>query len=198
LKEAKSAKLQRIAFISSVVMRYQGQNGFHWWVFDVKQQAVQLIRESGIPYTIFYPSTFMENFDGNYRKGNKMLLAGKSNQKMYFIAGEDYGRQVAQSFKLQPTANKEYVIQGPEAFTTEEAIAQYIKYYKKEQLSVSRAPLGVIKFLGRFSQRMSYGAHIIEALNNYPEKFEAHNTWQELGEPVITIRQFAEWKNQDR
>ncbi len=34
--------------------------------------------------------------------------------------------------------------------------------------------------------------HIIEALNNYPEKFEAQSTWNELGKPSITLKDFAQ------
>jgi hypothetical protein len=51
-----------------------------------------------------------------------------------------------------------------------------------------------LKFAGVFSQKMNYVAHIIEALNNYPEKFSAENTWRDLGKPTITLKDFAEMK----
>jgi hypothetical protein len=38
---------------------------------------------------------------------------------------------------------------------------------------------------------MNYGYHILEALNNYPEKFEAEKTWQQLGSPKITLEEFC-------
>jgi hypothetical protein len=37
--------------------------------------------------------------------------------------------------------------------------------------------------MGLFSNKFSYGAKIVEALNNYPEKFESEKTWEELGKP---------------
>src|SRR5690349_16933605 len=49
LAAAKTKNLKRIVYLSSIVMRYQGMNGFHWWAFDVKQNAVNMIKESGIP-----------------------------------------------------------------------------------------------------------------------------------------------------
>jgi uncharacterized protein YbjT (DUF2867 family) len=194
LDAAKEKKIKRIGFLSSIVMRYQGMNNFDWWVFDLKAKAVQLIKESEIPYTIFYPSTFMENFEGNYRQGNKILLAGTSMHKMFFIAGQDYGKRVASAFRNTPTENKEYVIQGPEAFTADEAALEYIKHYSKSKLKISKAPLGVLKFVGKFVTKVNYASHIIEALNNYPETFEADQTWKDLGAPTITLRQFAEQK----
>ncbi|HEY0655778.1 MAG TPA: NmrA family NAD(P)-binding protein [Chryseosolibacter sp.] len=192
LAAAEKSKIKRIGFISSIVMRYQGMNTFNWWVFDMKQEAIKLIKASPLPYTIFYPSTFMENFEGNYRRGNSILLAGESKHKMYFIAAADFGKQVANSFERLRNENKEYDIQGLEAFTADEASLEFIKHYKKATLKISRAPLPLLRFIGKFVQRLNYAAHIIEAMNNYPEKFSAENTWRELGKPEITLKEFAE------
>ncbi|MBT1697474.1 NAD(P)H-binding protein [Fulvivirgaceae bacterium PWU4] len=192
LTAAKKAGIQRIGFISSLVMRYQGMNNFNWWVFDMKREAVQKVKRSGIPYTIFYPSTFIDNFETTYRMGSRILLAGTSHHKMHFISAADYGKQVARSFQILRNENREYVVQGPEAFTADEAAEEYIRHYKKGKLAISRAPLGLLRLMARFSQKMDYGVNIIEALNNYPERFEAQNTWNELGKPMTTIRSFAE------
>lgn len=191
LRAAKKTGLRRVLFVSSLVMNYQGMNGFSWWAFDVKKKAVAMIRESGIPHTIFYPSTFMENFGGNYRRGNMIMLVGTSRHPMYFIAGDDFGKQVARSLTGSPEGNKEYTIQGPEAFTTDEAAAVYVAHYRKTKLKISRTPLGLLKFLGNFNRTMHYGAHIIEAMNQYPEEFESQKTWDELGRPMITLQQYA-------
>lgn len=191
LAAAKKHRLKRIGFVSSLVMNYQGMDGFDWWVFDMKRQAVDKVKASGIPYTIFYPSTFMENFDTTYRRGQKILLAGTSLHKMYFIAGEDFGKQVSRSFQILEDENREYAIQGPEGFTADEAAKEYIRYYKKDKLKISRAPLMLLKFLGKFSTRINYGYHIVTALNNYPEKFESEKSWEELGKPSVTLKLYA-------
>ena len=189
---AKAADIKRIGYISSLVQRYQGMNGFSWWVFDIKAAAIQMIKDSGIPYTIFYPSTFMENFDkGGYVQGNRINLAGTSYHPMYFIAGADYGRQVAKALQLPSAANQEYVVQGPEAFTAYKAAKVYAENYRKARLSIIKAPLGIIKFLGMFNHKLNYLASIIEALNNYPEKFESEITWKELGRPQITFEEYS-------
>jgi uncharacterized protein YbjT (DUF2867 family) len=188
---AKEAGIKRIAYLSSLVMFYQGMNGFDWWVFDIKHKAVKMIKESGIAYTIFYPSNFMESLLNMYKQGKMLMLSGKSEHPMYFISAVDYGKQVAKSFSILNDENKEYTIQGKEAFTADEAVKLFRNHYKKEKLFITKAPLGMLKFLGNFNTRMSYGAHIIEALNKYPEKFGAELTWKELGEPEMSVKRFA-------
>jgi len=187
---AKEAGIRRIAYLSSLVMRYQGMNDFRWWVFAMKQQAVELIKSSGIPSVIFYPSTFMESLSALYKAGPFMLLAGESKFKQHFIAADDYARQVVQSFRVPVDHHQEYVVQGPAGFTSDEAVALFAKHYRRK-LFTMKVPLGLIGFYGTFIQKMNYGYHILEALNKYPERFEADRTWSTLGKPVITVEEFA-------
>jgi hypothetical protein len=134
-------------------------------------------------YSIFYPSSFMESFDkGGYRQGPRIALAGTSKHKMFLISGNDYAKQVVRAFQ-SGDGNQEFIIQGQEAFTADEAAKFYVDNYKEKKITIMKAPLGLLSFLGKFSAKMSYGAHMIEALNNYPEKFEAEKTWQQLGRP---------------
>lgn len=183
LNVVKQSSIKRIAYLSSLVHFYQGENGFNWWVFDIKQQAVEKIKNCGIPYSIFYPSTFMESFDkGAYRQGNNIMLAGTSKYKMFLISGSDYGKQVVNAFQLD-NGNNDYIVQGQEGFTADEAAKFYIENYNKKKVTIMKAPISMLKFLGLFTNKFNYGANIVEALNNYPEKFEAQTTWQKLGIP---------------
>jgi hypothetical protein len=185
LKVAKEANIKRVGYLSALVQFYQGQNGFNWWAFDIKQTAVEKIKNSGIPYSIFYPSTFMESFDkGAYRQGNSIALAGISKHKMFLISGSDYGKQVAKAFQLD-NGNNDCIVQGQEGFTADEAAKFYIDNYKKNKVTIMKAPIFMLKFLGFFTNKFNYGANIVEALNNYPEKFEAEETWKTLGKPQM-------------
>ena len=189
---AKRAGIKRIGYLSSLVHLYQGMNGFDWWVFRIKQEAVSKIKASGIPYTIFYPSTFMESIFYQSKQGIMVALGGTSEYPLYYIAAADYARQVATSFQKLGDESKEYVIQGPEAFTQDAAARLFIKYYTKEKLFTMWAPMFMMKMMGVFSQKFNYGYHIVTALNKYPEIFKAASTWEELGKPTITLKEFAE------
>ena len=162
---AKECGTKRLGYLSSLVHFYQGQNGFNWWVFDRKKNAVQKIKNSGIGYSIFYPSTFMESFDkGAYRQGNKIALAGLSNHKMFLVAGGDYGKQVVHSFQLNNGSN-DYFIQGQEGFTADEAAKFFVDNYEGKKIKIIKAPIELLKILGLFSNKFNYGAKIVEALN---------------------------------
>jgi hypothetical protein len=183
LQAIKNSSIKRIAYLSSLVHFYQGQNNFNWWVFDIKKKAVEKIKSSGVAYSIFYPSMFMECFDkGAYRQGNNIMLAGTSKYKMFLIAGNDYGKQVVNAH-LMVSGNHEYIIQGQEGYIADDAAKFYIDNYHKTKVKIMKMPISIMKFFGMFTNKFNYGAHIVDALNNYPENFEAEKTWQDLGKP---------------
>lgn len=188
---AKRRGIKRVSYLSSLLMNFQGTNGFKWWVFDVKLNAVKQVKSSGIPYTIFYPSTFMENIFYRQKKGDKIRLAGTSKYKMFFISADDYAKQVANSYRLLGEENRDYPVQGLFPYTSDEAASIFIKFYKKEVLSIQKLPFFVLSFLARFSQRFNYLSNIVFAMNHYSERFQAELTWRELGKPIITIEQYA-------
>ncbi len=188
---AKASGIKRIIYLSSLVHFYQGMNGFDWWAFRVKADAIEKIKRSGIPYTIFYPSTFMETFPFQMMRGKKIAAMGRSTMPMWFIAAADYAKQVSNSLRLLKNESKEYTVQGQDPYTFEEATKIFIDNYPKVILSVMRLPLGIAKFIGVFSQKLNYVWHICDALNRYPEKFESQQTWNELGKPATRLADFA-------
>lgn len=190
VEAAKEKGVKRLIYLSSVVKNYQHMNGFSWWAFDIKQKAVDLIKSSGLNYTIFYASAFMETYPGLMIQGSKIMMIGKSIAPMWFIAAKDYAKQVVKSLETAGNQNKEYVIQGLQPFTFEEASRMFIDNYSKKKLKIMRAPMGMAKFFSHFSAKMNYGVHICEALNKYPEKFEGEKAWAELGKPAITLKDF--------
>lgn len=192
IQASRLAGVKRIGYLSSLIIRYQGMDGFDWWVFDVKQKAVQLIKESGIPYSIFYPSCFLDSLNGTQRLGRIVLLVGRSVVKPWYVSARDYGEQVAKAFLLaQDEQNQEYIIQGPEALTQHEAAERFVAAYKKEKLMVLTIAPFFLQFGRLLAQQADYGLHITEAINHYPEVFEAAQTWDDLGKPVTTVDQFA-------
>lgn len=192
IEAARQAGVGRIAYLSSIIMRYQGMNDFQWWVFDVKQEAVRLIKASGIPYSIFYPSCFIDSINRTQRAGRFVLLVGRSSVRPWYISASDYGKQLVRALQIAKAGqNQDYVIQGPEAVTQHEAAKRFVAAYRKEELSLLTTPPFFLKMGSLFSAQASYGWHITEALNRYPEVFEAGQTWTDLGKPQTTIEDFA-------
>lgn len=194
IEAAKKTSIERIGYLSSLVHQYNGGKGFRWWVFELKKDAVNKIRNCGIPYTIFYPSTFMENFDkGAYRQGSFMLLSGHSRFRMYLISADDFGVQVVNAFEINE-GNHEYVIQGENGFTADEAAVFYKIHCRQEKVIIMKFPFGLLRLAGMFNNKYNYGAKMIEALNNFPEKFQASKAWKELGKPQTKFIDYIKCK----
>ena len=185
----RTARVPHVAYLSS---NMQKNSPMKWWVLEGKQEAVRVLRQSGLDHTIFYPANFMESLPLRMRQGKRIAIAGRPRETSYWIAAEDYAEQVVAALRrAEPGVSREYPIQGPEALKADQAAETFVKNYAAEPLSVARAPLAVFRLLGLFSPTMDYVRHISEALNTTPEPFAADRTWAELGKPKTTLAQFA-------
>lgn len=181
--------IKRIAYMSSVLQYNQVENEDSWWVFRVKKDAVNYVRDSGIPFTIFYPSTFMEAFQSTYRRGKKVLVYGQSNFPIYFISLQDYARMVVNSLKIPTTQDKEYFIQGADCYKIQDAARLFVKHQTGCKLSF--ISLNWLKFMSIFSDKYKFLYELSAALNDNNEQFVADDAWKELGKPEISFNTFA-------
>jgi uncharacterized protein YbjT (DUF2867 family) len=190
LAAARACAIKRIGYVSAMIKDIEN---CRWWVLDVWRSALSRIKASGIPYTIFYPSNLMETIEQRHMLGGALVLAGTSHYCNYWMAGEDFARQVARSFAIANAANREYFMQGPEPMTYEEA-ARRFAHASAASPRVVKVPLAAFYALGLLSQSMHFNARILDAVQRFPEEFKAAQTWAELGEPSITIEEFARGK----
>lgn len=89
-----------------------------------KWQAEQAIRASGVPYTIFRPTWFMESLP-LFIQGGAAILIGRQPHRLRWLAAEDYARMVVRSYRTAEALGKELYIYGPEALTMREALGRY-------------------------------------------------------------------------
>lgn len=188
LAALKTSSVQQVGFLSSFLARnYQGS----WWAMNAKKQAIQKIKKLHIPYTIFYPANFMQNFNGGMRDGKKVNIIGTSKEKSWWIDAEDFGKQVANAFKSEKSFNREYAVQGLYPLTTLEAATIFVKNRTKENLTIAKLPMGIAKLLSIFVKPLRYVVPLIDTMNHNKETFEAQETWNDLGKPKTTIEMFA-------
>ena len=185
LAAAAAAGVTRIGYLSALI----ADSPERWWVLDVWRAAIARVKACGIPSTIFYPSNFMETLPQRHVMGGALVMIGSALYPNYWIAGADYGRQVARAFALPEAANREYVIQGPEPLTYAEAAARFAA---AKGLRLVKVPLWIFAAAGLVSPAMDYNARIMRTLLGYPEEFKAQAAWDALGRPDHDARGFRE------
>jgi uncharacterized protein YbjT (DUF2867 family) len=185
LAAARSTGIKRIGYLSAMIH----DSPSRWWVRDVWRNAIARIKGSGIPYTIFYPTNFMETLPQRHMLGRTFVMTGWSRNRNYWIAGRDFGRQVARSFAIPEAANREYVVQGPVPMTYNEAARRYVGAAGiPRRLTL---PLFFIDIAGIVSPSLCFNGRMMRMVLRYPERFEAEDTWRDLGRPATTIEEFA-------
>ncbi|MDD2798349.1 MAG: NAD(P)H-binding protein [Bacteroidales bacterium] len=188
LSVAKELRIKQVAYLSSFLARnYKGD----WWVMKAKNKSIQKVKNSGLNYTIFYPSNFMENFENGFVRGNKMTIMGNPKEKAWWISGEDFGRTVVAAFNLEKAKNREYPVQGLEALTIGEACQIAVENYAKQKLTLSHAPMGLFKFLAIFVGELKFVTKLMDVMYANKEPFESQKTWDELSKPAVTIEKYV-------
>lgn len=96
-----------------------------WYpMIDEKLKAEEVLTKSGVAYTIFRPSWFMDALALFVRDGRATVF-GKQKQPYYFLAVADFARAVSKSYQTEEAVNKTFVVNGPKAMLMQDALQQY-------------------------------------------------------------------------
>ncbi|MDZ7772657.1 MAG: NAD(P)H-binding protein [Balneolaceae bacterium] len=188
LDAAAESGVRRIGYLSSMVCKY---SDYDWWVFDYQRRACDMLRTSELTTLLFYPSNFYENITELQMSGGRIMLGGSQKTQSWWVGASDYGKQVAAAFRLEDRSDREYVIQGPDAYNWREAAEEFIEHYDARKLKTMWSPLWPFRLMGFFSNTLDFQYQILKAINHYDEKFAAEETWKELGRPQTSLADFA-------
>jgi len=142
-KAAAKNGLERISYISGRTVAEENR----WFpMINRKFQAEQAIRESGVPYTIFCPTMFMELLPMFVVKGRASVM-GKQPHPFHWVAAEDFARMVSAAFKLEEAASQRQFVLGPEAIPMREALSRYCAAFHPEIKKVATMPFWLVKLV---------------------------------------------------
>lgn len=184
-------ELQRITYVS-----WPNATEDNAWFPPVKEKllAEEVIRESGIPYTIFCPTTAMENIP-MFVQGNRAAVIGKQARPYHWLAADDFGRTVSASYGLEETANKRLFIYGPESILTHEAVRRYCSLFHPEITKISTMPYWLVKIMATMmrSKEMKFGSSLLAFCEKVGEGGDPAEANHILGAPKTTL---DEWLKQ--
>lgn len=155
-----------------------------------KFRGEQALKASGVPYTLFRASWFMESLP-LFKQGKAISLIGNQIHSLHWIAAEDYARMVSQSYKSDEALNKDLYIFGPEAFTMGEAMKIYIEGTDLKVTPISTTMLAILGAL-TFNTEWKSMAVLMKHYERWGEDGSAEEANRLLGAPKITLKEWCE------
>ncbi|MGQ8337637.1 SDR family oxidoreductase [Sunxiuqinia sp. A32] len=178
LKDSPIKQILKISGIGALHPEFN-QKGEIYDANAVRSIGHQLIKDSGIPYTIFHPTWFLNALPA-FIKGDEFAVYGKDAHPFYWANTTDFADQLTKAIGNVNTFNKEFAVQGKEALTFAKAGERFIKAYHPT-LKLNHHP--ITKDMGRFGLLLSY-------YENVKEELVSENTWKILGEPKVKLEDF--------
>lgn len=150
------------------------------------------LKSSGVPYTIFRATWFMETLP-MFVQGKNISLIGNQIHPLHWIAAEDYARMVSKSYQTDETLNKEFYIFGPEAHTMGEAMKVYAEI-SVPGVKVSPISTKMLSIMGAlaFNTEWKSLATLMGHYERHGEDGSPEEANRLLGAPRTTLKEWCE------
>lgn len=166
----------------------------HSWFPSIKAKlgAEAAIRESGVPFSIFCATHFMESLP-LYIRGKRASVIGKQPHRLHWLAADDYAKMISKAFQLPEAANKRFFVYGPEALTISEALEKYCSIVHPD-VKVSSVPILLMSLIGRasFNTELQFIAELMRFFDKVGEGGSPVETNKLLGSPATTLNYWCE------
>jgi len=159
---------------------------------QAKWQAEEAIRASGVPFTIWRATWFMETLT-KLVKGLFVVVLGKGKTPVHWLAGEDFGMLVAKSFRSDNATDKTFYPFGPESLSYMETVKIFRNICHSNKMIITM-PIGVAISMGKLIgiRELWFGAQLLKFLDTAGEGGNPEEMNSILGPTTTTLTQFAE------
>lgn len=155
LNEAKRSGVKRFIYISAI----NGDNYRHLKIFEAKEKFVDVLKASGLSYTIVRPNGFFSDMKDflQMAKSGRVYLFGDGHQKFNPIHGKDLANFI---YQLLKTTTKEVAVGGPDILSLND-ISKLALTAQNKPVKISHLPDWLRKFsiwsLRTFTSVKTYG-----------------------------------------
>lgn len=179
---AKKTNVKRLSYLSySAHLENYPENP----TARAKYQGETSIRESGVPYSIFRATPFMEGLD-QCIQGKKAYILGNQTSLHHWCSADDYAQMVSTAFQLFEKQNKMFYIQGPESLSVREALTKYCAI-SKPGTKIASTPIPLM-----LSKEMKFADEWMRFFEQVGEQGDPSEANYLLGAPTTTLE---EWCN---
>lgn len=185
-----SAKIgvQRLTYLSGASVLEENS----WFSYvKAKLKAEASIRESGVPYSIFCATHFMESLP-LYIRGKRASVIGKQPHRLHWLAAGDYAKMVSKAFQLSEAANKKFFIYGPKGLIMLEALTKYCSI-AHPKVKASSIPFWLASLIGKvsFNAELQFITELMRYFEKVGEGGDPAEANKLLGAPATTLEQWC-------
>ena len=177
--------LYRVTYVSATTA-FEENRWFH--LVDIKLRTEEVLRKSGLLYTIFCPTWVMDTLKNFVHNGRAAMIVGKNPPPLHFFAASDFGKLVAASYNDDCSLGKRLFIHGPEGITLPGALEQYLKACYPG-LKVMKMKLWQSRILATLTRNknLKYISQLIGYFDKVGEMGDPEEANQLLGHSSITL-----------
>ena len=153
---------------------------------QTKFQAEELVRGSGLDYTIFQPSlifgpkdAFVNMLAGYIRHFSAVPVIGDGSYRLQPVAADDVARCFALALEKPETVGQTYTLCGRDQFTYNALVDTIGLALGKSFVLKLRNPVGLLKLITPLLQRFSFYPLTMDQITMLLEESICDGSWQE-------------------
>ncbi len=177
--------LRRITYLSGAGQMTDANNRF--LPVRIKRSVEVSIAQSGVPWTFFRATHFMESLPLFVRDGRASVL-GRQPHLLHYLAAADYAAMAARALDSEQAQNQALYLFGPQAFTMRDALWLYVSVLHPE-LKVTTLPLPVARIIATLTrnQDLRFAADLFAAFAAIGEHGDPEEANRLFGTPSTTL-----------
>ena len=180
IEASKHQRIKRFLYVSVLNAEYFA--GYKR--FFVKYKVEEELKISGLHYTVFRPTIFMDTISRLINKG-KAIVYGNQPHPIHFLAVQDFAKIVSASLGVKKSMDARFDVLGPEALTFDDALGMY-RRYRHPKLKIDHTALLMGRAMGYIYMKKNPELNELVALMNEldttPEKADPSMTHVLFGE----------------
>ena len=177
--------LRRITYLSGAGRI--GPEFEQYFPVRVKRAVEASLAASGVPWTVFRATHFMESLGLFIRDGRASVL-GRQPHALHYMAASDYAVMASRALDSNATAGRALCLWGPEAFTMRAALERYVSVVHPG-LAVGVLPLPIARMIAVLSRNrdLRFAAELFRAFQAIGECGDPSEANRLLGAPTTTL-----------
>jgi uncharacterized protein YbjT (DUF2867 family) len=166
---AKFHKINRVILQTSSISDLKNKS---FSLCSALYESEELMRDSGLDYTILKPGYFLEALKF-FLRGNQVSLIGEGQLKYNWVAGDEFADEVVNIFNNDSFVRKTLHVFGPESLNIEDALHKYCDVLKPNA-KFNKLTHDMMRSISRFSnnKEMSFIADYIKFMDTHSDNFD--------------------------